>query len=56
MSLKNVKMEKRPENEPRFNMNNKTDRKIFFWIIGSVIILSILVVGCFILFNYTAQL
>ena len=28
MLYKDVKLEKRSENEPRFNKNNKTDRKI----------------------------
>ena len=33
MLYKDVKLEKRSENEPKFNKNNKTDRKIVLTIV-----------------------
>ncbi len=37
---KNKKMQKRPDNEPKFSLSNKRDRTIFW-----VILISLLVVG-----------
>ena len=45
MLWKDVKMEKRGENEPKFNHKNKTDRKIVFTIVLLVSILILLIAG-----------
>lgn len=44
MLYKDVKMEKRSKDEPKFNKNNKTDRKILFTILLLVGIL-LLILG-----------
>ena len=41
MLYKDVKLEKRAENEPKFNKNNKTDRKIVLTI--SLVVLGLLI-------------
>ena len=45
MLYKNVKLEKRSENEPKFNKNNKTDRKILLTIVLIVSVLLVLLAG-----------
>ncbi|MBO4856216.1 MAG: hypothetical protein J5511_02445 [Bacilli bacterium] len=45
MLYKDVKLEKRSENEPKFNKNNKTDRKILLTIIILVSVLLVLLAG-----------
>ena len=42
MLYKDVKLEKRSENEPKFNKNNKTDRNILlviFILVGALLLL-----------------
>ncbi len=51
MLWKDVKLEKRSENEPKFNGKNKTDRKILITVISVVSVLILLIVG-FILLYY----
>ncbi len=43
MLYKNIKMEERGEKDPKFNPQNKTDRKILTLIIVSVSILLVLI-------------
>ena len=45
MLYKDVKLEKRSENEPKFNKNNKTDRKIVLTIALIVGVLLLLLAG-----------
>ena len=45
MLYKDVKLEKRSENEPKFNKNNKTDRKIVLTIVLVVSALALLLAG-----------
>lgn len=45
MLYKDVKLEKRSENEPKFNKNNKTDRKIVLTIVLVVGVLLLLLAG-----------
>lgn len=45
MLYKDVKLEKRSENEPKFNKNNKTDRKIVLTIVLVVSVLALLLAG-----------
>ena len=45
MLYKDVKLEKRSENEPKFNKNNKTDRKIVLTIVLIVGVLLLLLAG-----------
>ena len=45
MLYKDVKLEKRSENEPKFNKNNKTDRKIVLTIVLIVGALLLLLAG-----------
>ena len=45
MLYKDVKLEKRSENEPKFNKNNKTDRKILLTIVLIVSVLLVLLAG-----------
>ena len=45
MLYKDVKLEKRSENEPKFNKNNKTDRKIVLTIVLVVTALVIVLAG-----------
>ena len=45
MLYKDVKLEKRSENEPKFDKNNKTDRKILLTIIILVSALLLLLAG-----------
>ena len=45
MLYKDVKLEKRSENEPKFNKNNKTDRKIVLTIVLVVGALLLLLAG-----------
>ena len=52
MLYKDVKMEERPENEPKFNGKNKTDRKILITVISVCAVLLVLVVT-FIILYYT---
>lgn len=52
MIYKDIKMEERPENEPKFNGKNKTDRKIMITVISLIAVLLVLVVG-FIILYYT---
>ena len=44
MIYKDIKMEERPENEPKFNSKNKTDRKIMITIISLLAVLLVFVV------------
>lgn len=39
----NKKMQKRPDNEPKFSLSNKYDKKIFLAIIISLSIIAILI-------------
>ena len=45
MLYKDVKLEERAENEPKFNGKNKTDRKILFFVILSMSILLVILGG-----------
>lgn len=45
MLYKDVKMEKRGENEPKFNPKNKTDRKIVITMVILSVVLLILIAG-----------
>ena len=49
MLYKDVKLEKRSENEPKFNKNNKTDRKIVLTIVLIVTALVIVLAGVLVL-------
>ena len=49
MLYKDVKLEKRSENEPKFNKNNKTDRKIVLTIVLLVCGLLVLLAGAIVL-------
>lgn len=50
MAFEKIKLEPRSDNEPKFNKNNKTDRRILGFVIVSTIILTALIVGCFFLY------
>ena len=50
MLYKDVKMEKRGENEPKFNPKNKTDRKIVATMIILVTVLLLLIAGLIVLY------
>ena len=50
MLYKDVKMEKRGENEPKFNPKNKTDRKIVITMILLVTVLLLLIAGLVVLY------
>ena len=50
MAFEKIKLEPRSENEPKFNKNNKTDRKILTFVILSSLVLIALIVVCFILY------
>lgn len=50
MLYKDVKMEKRGENEPKFNPKNKTDRKIVITMIILVSVLLLLIAGLIVLY------
>ncbi len=50
MLYKDVKLEKRSENEPKFNKNNKTDRKIVLSIVIVVAGLLVLLAGAIALY------
>lgn len=52
MLWKDVKMEKRGENEPKFNPKNKTDRKIVLTIVLLVSVLILLIVGVVLLYYF----
>ena len=45
MLWKDIKMEERSDDEPKFNPKNKTDRKIVFTIILLVSVLLLLIAG-----------
>ena len=45
MLWKDVKLEKRADNEPKFNSKNKTDRKILITIIIVVAVLLLILAG-----------
>ena len=45
-----IKLEPRGEEDPKFNINNKTDRKILLTIIISVSILVLIAVGLFVVY------
>lgn len=47
---KNQKMEPRGENEPKYNPNNATDRKILRTVIFSSLILTIIIIALFIVY------
>lgn len=47
---KNQKMEPRSDNEPKYNPNNATDRKILRTVIVTSIILIILIVALFVVY------
>jgi hypothetical protein len=46
----NKKMQERPDNEPHFNKNNKTDRKILAAVLLSSIVLIILIISIIIMY------
>lgn len=46
MDLKNQKLEPRGEKDHKFNINNKTDRKILLFVI-LVIVIALIVAGLF---------
>lgn len=50
MAFEKIKMEPRSDNEPKFNKNNKTDRRILSFVIISCLILTVLIIGCFVLY------
>ena len=50
MLYKNIKLEERNEKEPKFNIHNKTDRKILFTVIGISLVLIALIVGLVIVY------
>ena len=50
MLYKDVKMEKRGENEPKFNPKNKTDRRIVLTMVLLVSILLLLIAGLIVLY------
>lgn len=50
MAFEKIKMEPRSDNEPKFNKNNKTDRRILSFVIISCLILTALIIGCFVLY------
>ena len=50
MLWKDVKLEERNENEPKFNPKNKTDRKIVITISIVVAVLLLLIAGLFTLY------
>lgn len=50
MAFEKIKLEPRGENEPKFNKNNKTDRKIATFVIISTLILAVLIALCFVLY------
>lgn len=52
MAFEKIKLEPRSDNEPKFNKNNKTDRRILGFVIVASIILVALIVGCFLLYSY----
>ena len=42
MPFKNIKMEPRGENEPKYNPNNKTDRKLLhtlMWLVFALVVI-----------------
>lgn len=45
MLFKDVKMEPRGDQDPKFNMKNKTDRKIFFAVLISIVVLLAIIAG-----------
>lgn len=47
---KNQKMEPRGENEPKYNPNNATDRKIVRTVAWTSIILTILIIALFVVY------
>lgn len=47
---KRIKLEPRAENEPKFNPKNKTDRKIVNVVIITSLILTVLIVGLFLVY------
>ena len=50
MLWKDVKLEKRSDDEPKFNPQNKTDRKIVFAIVLLVSILIVAIAALFIVY------
>ena len=50
MLWKDVKMEKRSDDEPKFNPQNKTDRKIVIAVIISVSVLLLILAGLIVLY------
>ena len=50
MLWKDVKLEKRGENEPKFNPKNKTDRKIIVTMIILVSVLLLLIAGLIVIY------
>ena len=55
MLWKDVKLEKRAENEPKFNAKNKTDRKIVTIIIITVAVLLALIAGFVCLYYFVIK-
>lgn len=49
---KHQKMEPRAENEPKFNPQNKTDRKILMAVIISSAVLVLLIIGLILVYIY----
>lgn len=47
---KNQKMEPRGENEPKYNPNNATDRKIVRTVIWTSILLTVVIIALFIVY------
>ncbi len=50
---KNKEMQKRPDNEPKFSLKNKTDRFIFLFVLISLLVIAALVaiLVCVFIFN-----
>lgn len=46
------KLEPRGENEPKFNPNNKTDRKIMTFVVVFIAFFLILAVACFLIYYF----
>ena len=45
-----IKLEPRGDHDPKFDPNNKTDRKILITVIVSVSVLTVILIGLFLLY------
>lgn len=50
MPWKNIKLVPRSDDEPKFNPNNRTDRKILTLVIISCLVLITIAIGLFVLY------